>query len=105
MITGRFEGVFSKPVSASYLISEPSGEGPHPLLLFLHGFGERGDDLEAVKRHGPPKEAAAGRYTLERSSDLKKWTPTTTNLTASGTLDFLLPLALDFRSGSFRARQ
>lgn len=61
MITGRFEGVFSKPVSASYLISEPSGEGPHPLLLFLHGFGERGDDLEAVKRHGPPKEAAAGR--------------------------------------------
>jgi predicted peptidase len=26
-----------------------------PLLLFLHGSGERGDDLEAVKKHGPPK--------------------------------------------------
>jgi predicted peptidase len=26
-----------------------------PLLLFLHGSGERGDDLELVKVHGPPK--------------------------------------------------
>jgi pimeloyl-ACP methyl ester carboxylesterase/2-polyprenyl-3-methyl-5-hydroxy-6-metoxy-1,4-benzoquinol methylase len=26
-----------------------------PLLLFLHGAGERGDDLELVKKHGPPK--------------------------------------------------
>jgi predicted peptidase len=28
---------------------------PTPLLLFLHGSGERGDDLELVKKHGPPK--------------------------------------------------
>jgi predicted peptidase len=26
-----------------------------PLLLFLHGGGERGDDLQLVKVHGPPK--------------------------------------------------
>jgi predicted peptidase len=26
-----------------------------PLILFLHGAGERGDDLEKVKVHGPPK--------------------------------------------------
>lgn len=26
-----------------------------PLILFLHGSGERGDDLELVKKHGPPK--------------------------------------------------
>jgi len=26
-----------------------------PLLLFLHGAGERGDDIEKVKTHGPPK--------------------------------------------------
>jgi predicted peptidase len=26
-----------------------------PLLLFLHGAGERGNDLELVKKHGPPK--------------------------------------------------
>lgn len=32
-----------------------------PLLLFLHGAGERGSDLELVKVHGPPKLVAAGR--------------------------------------------
>ena len=26
-----------------------------PLILFLHGAGERGDDLDKVKVHGPPK--------------------------------------------------
>lgn len=30
-----------------------------PLVLFLHGSGERGDDLEKVKMHGPPKLLAA----------------------------------------------
>ena len=32
-----------------------------PLLLFLHGAGERGSDLRRVLRHGPPKLIAAGR--------------------------------------------
>jgi len=32
-----------------------------PLVLFLHGSGERGDDLEKVKIHGPPKLAAEGK--------------------------------------------
>ena len=31
-----------------------------PLIIFLHGSGERGADLEAVKKHGPPKLVAAG---------------------------------------------
>lgn len=26
-----------------------------PLIVFLHGAGERGDDLDLVKKHGPPK--------------------------------------------------
>ena len=26
-----------------------------PLILFLHGYGERGDDIRKVKKHGPPK--------------------------------------------------
>ena len=26
-----------------------------PLIVFLHGSGERGDDIEKVKAHGPPK--------------------------------------------------
>ncbi|MEM9825800.1 MAG: dienelactone hydrolase family protein [Planctomycetota bacterium] len=35
-------------------------EAKLPLLLFLHGAGERGDNLEIVKKHGPPKLVAAG---------------------------------------------
>jgi predicted peptidase len=30
---------------------------PFPLLLFLHGSGERGDDRRLVHRHGPPSLA------------------------------------------------
>jgi len=32
-----------------------------PLLVFLHGAGEVGDELSRLQRHGPPKLAAAGR--------------------------------------------
>lgn len=33
----------------------------YPLILFLHGSGERGTDLNKVKMHGPPKEIEKGR--------------------------------------------
>ncbi len=32
-----------------------------PLMLFLHGAGERGDVLELVKKHGPPKLITKGQ--------------------------------------------
>ena len=32
-------------------------KGDWPLLIFLHGSGERGDDVSRVKVHGPPKIA------------------------------------------------
>ncbi|MFC1476880.1 prolyl oligopeptidase family serine peptidase [candidate division KSB1 bacterium] len=32
-----------------------------PLMLFLHGAGERGDNIELVKKHGPPKLLEQGR--------------------------------------------
>ncbi|PQO31421.1 phospholipase [Blastopirellula marina] len=32
-----------------------------PLVLFLHGAGERGDDLSLVKKHGPPKLIENGK--------------------------------------------
>jgi predicted peptidase len=32
-----------------------------PLVLFLHGAGERGDDIERVKIHGPPRLVASGK--------------------------------------------
>lgn len=42
-----------------YLLFLPTGYGSPsarwPLILFLHGGGERGDDIERVKVHGPPK--------------------------------------------------
>lgn len=34
-----------------------SGKESWPLLIFLHGSGERGDDIGRVKVHGPPKVA------------------------------------------------
>jgi predicted peptidase len=41
-----------------YLLYKPKNykdNTPNPLLIFLHGAGERGDNLELVKKHGPPK--------------------------------------------------
>lgn len=39
-----------------------SGEGHGwPLVLFLHGAGERGDDLEKLKLHGLPSLVASGK--------------------------------------------
>jgi predicted peptidase len=32
-----------------------------PLILFLHGAGERGDDIEMIKKHGLPKLIAQGK--------------------------------------------
>jgi predicted peptidase len=47
-----------------YLLYVPPGYAkarkPWPLVLFLHGLGESGQDLEKVKVHGPPKLVAAG---------------------------------------------
>src|SRR5512137_2381683 len=38
-----------------------SGRKKWPLILFLHGAGERGADIELIKKHGLPKMAEAGR--------------------------------------------
>ena len=48
----------------SYLLYLPPNyetKDKWPLLLFLHGAGERGDNLEAVKIHGPPQMISEGR--------------------------------------------
>jgi predicted peptidase len=63
--TQRFSGVIRKRVALRYLIWMPDAAGKPaagwPLLLFLHGSGERGHDLARVKLHGPGKYATAGR--------------------------------------------
>jgi predicted peptidase len=63
---GKFEGPLVKRASLQYLVSVPedyeTSQGKRwPLLLFLHGSGERGTNLELLKVHGPMKLAAAGR--------------------------------------------
>jgi predicted peptidase len=52
------------PLELNYLLYVPTDyekQESWPLLIFLHGGGERGDDLELVKFHGPPKLIAAGK--------------------------------------------
>jgi predicted peptidase len=39
-----------------YLPENYSSNTQWPLVVFLHGAGERGNDLELVKKHGPPRE-------------------------------------------------
>ena len=47
-----------------YLIYFPddysSTEKKYPLVLFLHGAGERGTNLDLVKKHGIPKRIEQG---------------------------------------------
>jgi predicted peptidase len=44
-----------------YLPNEYTKEKKFPVLLFLHGSGERGNDTELVKKHGPPKLIEEGK--------------------------------------------
>ena len=44
-----------------YLPKDYDQKDSWPLLLFLHGAGERGDNLDLVKTHGLPKLIAAGK--------------------------------------------
>ncbi len=51
-------------VKMDYLLALPKDydkKEAWPLVLFLHDSGERGADLELVKKHGPPKLIGEGR--------------------------------------------
>ena len=62
-----FQKQITKDVSLRYLLYLPKDYGEKgkkwPLMLFLHGAGERGSNIEVVKKHGPPK-------LIERGEDL-----------------------------------
>ena len=64
-VARSLELTIQKTVETKCLLYLPPGyemaEQQWPLLLFLHGIGERGDDIELVKRHGPPKMIAGGK--------------------------------------------
>lgn len=56
---------YNKKGSIQYLIYSPKGNLDSttkiPLLLFLHGGGESGNDIEKVKKHGPPMLIEQGK--------------------------------------------
>ncbi|QGN33830.1 alpha/beta fold hydrolase [Microlunatus sp. Gsoil 973] len=58
----RFQAAVSRSYDLPYWLHRPDELAePSPLVLFLHGAGERGDDLDRVAVHGPPKQIAAGQ--------------------------------------------
>jgi predicted peptidase len=60
----HFSGIVTKHVALDYLWFQPPRVGERdywPLVLFLHGAGERGQDVGLIRRHGLP------RITQERS--------------------------------------
>ena len=62
---GEHKNVFTVPSNdiprLNYLLSLPkdysASDDPWPLIVFLHGGGERGNNLDKLKVHGPPKIA------------------------------------------------
>lgn len=61
-----FEKNICRDVSLRHLVYLPTGYADDatrkwPLILFLHGAGERGNELDRVKANGLPNELAAGR--------------------------------------------
>ncbi len=56
----HFETTQTRTLAADYLLFLPSDYQTNstqrwPLIFFLHGAGERGSDVWAVAKHGPPK--------------------------------------------------
>lgn len=60
-----FQKEITKMVRAEYLLYIPeeynTTEKKWPLILFLHGAGERGNDVHMVAAHGPPKLVEQGK--------------------------------------------
>lgn len=64
--TVTFEKKQSGTDQLNYLLSLPEGYDKDPakkwpLVIFLHGAGERGSDIEKVKIHGPPMLVENGK--------------------------------------------
>ena len=67
LIEDKFDMEFGdgyKIKNLAYLLYEPenSQQEPLPLILFLHGMGERGNDLVTSRIHGLPKEIERGLH-------------------------------------------
>ncbi|MBN1796544.1 MAG: prolyl oligopeptidase family serine peptidase [Sedimentisphaerales bacterium] len=64
-VSKHFEKKKVETIMMDYLLYLPEDYGKSeqkwPLMIFLHGAGERGSELEKVKVHGPPKLIEQGR--------------------------------------------
>ena len=65
--TSQRPATLDRPLKAQmgyllYLPEDYEQKESWPLLVFLHGVGERGTNLELVKKHGPPKLIDAGKH-------------------------------------------
>jgi predicted peptidase len=61
-----FSKKITKKVECKYLLYLPAdyekdAKKKWPLIMFLHGAGERGNNLKLVAKHGPPKMIAQGK--------------------------------------------
>ncbi len=54
-LSNKFETVITTNFSYQYALHKPKGKDKKPLIIFLHGSGEKGEDVELVKVHGPFK--------------------------------------------------
>ncbi len=54
-----FSARITRQVDLPYLLTLPDGYGKvdrqWPLILFLHGAGERGQDIDRIRTHGIPR--------------------------------------------------
>jgi len=66
MKTGEFKSEVTVKVGYRYVLYTPEEYASEPrkhwpLIIFLHGSGERGEDVNVLTRHGPPKLVAGGK--------------------------------------------
>lgn len=89
-----FEGKITSTAKLDYLLSLPAdynhSKQRWPLVLFLHGSGESGTNLDKVKTHGPPKIVEANGpfpfILVSPQSSGRGWNPDVLN----GLLDALI---------------
>jgi predicted peptidase len=85
----QFKAQITIDVDLNHLVYLPADYGKDktkrwPLMIFLHGAGERGSNLEQVKTHGPPKIVEGGKafpFVLisPQCADRKWWEPAAIN--------------------------